>query len=476
MTKLTTDEPRRIIEDFAELVKNKTIQAKKPDEWVINFRNEQKEGIQRPIVRVPLDVVRFRKDNGRISSDVMSYEKLRGPLMEDDEEGQIILAGFLEKKDPEKTNDLRLSIQHGGQREPAIITKDGFLVNGNRRKLVLERLAKETGDSEYQFIRVVILPGHDDKGGPPTLREIEELENRYQLQSEGKAEYYGFDRALSIRRKINLGITLAEQLRDDPLYVSLDKKEFEKVEQKYTSEFLLPLECVDHYLEHFKREGLYDTISAGYADREGRWQAFVDYSKFREQLKDDRRRTKLGIADKEVGRIEDVAFKLIRKRELSSSDRGSPTGLPKVHVVMRNLPKLFSSEIAKKELRAINDIPLDVTQSQKHNKEGKEYSPREVDKIWGEQHATVFIRQLKKAYNIVDHEKNAEAHLTVLSSALDKLNDPVLQDLDSIGIGDLEDAERIAREIKDRADFLETEFYHRKKDFRGLPGKKDHEQ
>ena len=37
-------------------------------------------------------------------------------------------------------------------------------------------------------------------GGPPTLKEIEELENRYRFQSEDKSEYYGFDRALSIKR------------------------------------------------------------------------------------------------------------------------------------------------------------------------------------------------------------------------------------------------------------------------------------
>ena len=45
---------------------------------------------------------------------------------------------FSEDKDPEKTDILMKSIEHVGQSDPAIITCDGFLINGNRRKMVLE--------------------------------------------------------------------------------------------------------------------------------------------------------------------------------------------------------------------------------------------------------------------------------------------------------------------------------------------------
>jgi len=469
MSSLTTDTPRRIIVDFAALISEKKIPPKKPDEWVINFRNEQKEGKARKVFLVPLNVLRFRKENGRIASDILSYEKLCGPLREDTKEGQDTIGGFLEKKDPEKTKELLLSVQHDGQREPAIITCDGFLINGNRRKLVHDKLAKS--DDAFKYMRVVILPGLGDEGGPPTMLEVEQIENRYQLMSEGKAEYYGFDRALTIRRKMNLGISLESQLRDDPLYVALDSKDFAKVVQKYKSEFLSPLECADRYLAHFGRQGLYDTISTGYGDKEGRWQAFIDYAKFSEQLRDEKRRMKLGISEKEIGRIEDIAFKLIRKRELSSSDRGNPTGLPKVHVVMRDLPRLLTSEVGKKELFAITKIEADLPGDQKFDKGGREYGPREIDKKWGEKYATDFIRQLKKAYAIHNHERSSERHLALLNAALDKLNHPVLQDPASIAIEDIEDAERIAREIRDRAHYLEGEFYHQKKNLTGLASK-----
>lgn len=163
-------------------------------------------------------------------------------------------------------------------------------------------------------MRVVILPGYGEEGGIPTLFEIEQIENRYQLMSEGKAEYYGFDSAITIRRKMEVGYTLEMQLRDDPLYVDFTPKEFARVVQKIRNELLLPLECAERYLAHFNRQGLYDTISTGMSDKEGRWEAFKDYSKFREQLSDAKKRETIGLSEKDIGRVEDLAFKLIRKR------------------------------------------------------------------------------------------------------------------------------------------------------------------
>jgi hypothetical protein len=117
---------------------------------------------------------------------VLNYERLNGHLDEKDQNAQDILRGFLRHKDPEKTYALIKSIEHAGQSEPAIITCDGFLINGNRRKMAFETL-REQGKADYEFMKVVILPGIGESGGPPTLLEIERLENRYQLQSEGKS-------------------------------------------------------------------------------------------------------------------------------------------------------------------------------------------------------------------------------------------------------------------------------------------------
>ena len=275
---------------------------------------------------------RYRKDNGRISSDVEDYESRIGVLDEKDEKAQEILAKFLSDKDPKKTISLIKSLLHEGQREPAIITCDGFLINGNRRKMAIESLHEEfPGDDNFLYMKVVILPGKGRKeGGAPTLFEIERIENRYELQSDGKAEYYGLDRALSIRRKDKIGLTLEMQLTDDPRYVKASKGDLKTAVKKYTDDYLDPLECVDRYLRQFDREGQYKTISSGMTDSMGRWYAFVDYAKmYRNLFLNPNKLDEIGIKEEEVGLIETAAFNIIRLRTMKD--------IGKVHNVMRDL-------------------------------------------------------------------------------------------------------------------------------------------
>lgn len=216
--KISTIAERKIIEDFAKEISLKKETGIHPEKTVIDFRNDRLKGKdgERYVYLVPTKLLRFRKDNGRIASDVYSYEKQNGILDETLDTTQEIIRKFLTNKDEENNIKLRNLIKHSGQIEPAIITCDGFLINGNRRKMVIEDLYERTKEKKYETMKVVILPGADDEGGPPTIKEIEQIENRYQLQSDGKSEYTNFDRAISIQRKIASGMSLEEQLKDDP--------------------------------------------------------------------------------------------------------------------------------------------------------------------------------------------------------------------------------------------------------------------
>jgi hypothetical protein len=468
MDKITIPSERQIIPDFAEQIKRNKIKiGPKPTNAVIDFRNWKKDGIEKPIELVSLDLLRYRKDNGRIASDVMDYERSHGVLKEDSANAQKIIENFLRFKDREKTDELYRSIQHTGQSEPAIITCDGFLINGNRRRMVLGLLrSKYPNDERFQTMKVVILPGKDDEGGPPTLYDIEKIENRYQLQSDGKAEYYKFDRALSIRRKIDIGMSIKEQLLDDPTYAGRSEKEINDAIKEYEREYLKPLECIDRYLEYLKRDGLYSSISTGIGDPEGRWQAFYDYSKVWEQLKDESKRINLQVSEKEIGKIEDVAFKIIRKRELKE--------LPKVHQIMRNIPKYLKNTDSKKELLKISDVPIDIKREEKYDKDGNEYDEKHLDRLWGEKYETDITRQVKRADQLFRRDKDINAPIAALEEALDKLNNDSLEDLD-IGIGLIDTALKLSIQIRNRAQDLEHAFYGIKKNMNSL-GKNNSEK
>ncbi len=447
MAQIQKDSVREIIKDFAAEIASAKALGPKPEVAVIDFRHDKQDGKERKVYSVPINLLRFRKENGRIASDVFSYEKLHGLISETDSDGQKVLADFLKAKDPDQTDTLKKSVQQTGQTDPAIITADGFLINGNRRRLVLEMLWEETHDPEFSRMRVVILPGQEEEGGPPTVKEIEQIENRYQLYKDGKSEYSNFDRALSIRRKMDLGMSLEEQLRDDPVTSGITDKELKKEKQRYEDEFLGPLECVDRYLEMLGREGMYTLVSAGKGDRENRWQAFIDYYKLFKRLKDPAERAKLNIEEKEVGKVERMAFSLIRLRDFS--------GLIKLHMLVRKLPKWVANPLAKKELLQINTLEEEPDDKDSLNSE-------ELDKKWVNVNRTNITKQVNKARELIERNELMETPVVLLKDALAKLEDDGM-DPASMKFVDLPEALRLAEALKARIDELNKEFYQYQK-------------
>lgn len=455
MSKNLKNQPRPIIAEFAEEIAKSKIEI--ANDKPIPFRDDKITNKIRKAYKVPVELLRFRKDNGRIASDVLTWENSKGPLNETTDFAQATLRRFLELKDPEPTTDLTNSIIKDGQDEYAVITSDGFLINGNRRKMVLDNLLDRfKGNEKYKYLKVVILPGNNDKEPLPTNLEIEQLENRYQLRRTGKAEYYNFDKALSIKRKIELGMSLEEQLLDDPNFSELSGNALKKKIQEFEEEYLKPLECIDKYLEYLNRPGHYNTISEGRGDSEGRWQAFLDYYKLvYKKLTDEKQRIKLGIQEDEIGRIENVAFKIIRKRELTGLNK-------KAHQIMRDIPKLITNSNAKKELFKLVKIDFELPKSETTDEEGKQIDEKTKDTIWGNKHASDVIWHVKKAYEFFEQKKEQDTPIDLLNAALDKLNHANM-DISAIELDRIEEAMKLTRDIQTRANELEHSLYDNKK-------------
>jgi hypothetical protein len=449
------NQPRPIIEEFI-----KEINATKMEihnAAPIPFRDDKTTNNIRKAFKVPIHLLRFRKDNGRISSDVITYENNKGNLIEATDHAQAIIKRFLLLKDPKPTVDLTNSIIKEGQENPAVITADGFLINGNRRKMVFETLLdKFKGDERFKYLKVVILPGPDDNEPLPTPLELEQLENRFQFQKTGFAEYYNFDMALSIRRKEEMGMTLEEQLRDDPNFAQLTESKFKKKLKDFQDDYLKPLECIDKYLNYLKRPGHYNTVSEGRGDSEGRWQAFLDYYNIvYKKLSNDRSRVDLGIQDGDEGKIENVAFKIIRQREIKGLDK-------KAHQIMREFPKLLKNPFAKKELFKLISIDFDLPKEETIDENGEQVDEKTKDIIWSNKNASSLIHHVRKAFEFVEQTQERETPINLMNAALDKLNHPKM-DISAITEDDQNEAMKITRAIQVRANDLEHQLYDAKR-------------
>ncbi|MFT3895308.1 MAG: hypothetical protein QM730_27095 [Anaerolineales bacterium] len=81
------DGARKVIPGFKAIIDKHSPQASPPDTWVIDYQNELVERVPRTVHLVETRFLRFRKENGRIKSDVKSYEKMHDvELKEEDEE------------------------------------------------------------------------------------------------------------------------------------------------------------------------------------------------------------------------------------------------------------------------------------------------------------------------------------------------------------------------------------------------------
>ena len=466
MTTMKKNAARVIIENFHDEIKKSARKTAKPSLAVINFRDELQEGKERDVIKVPIGLLRYRKENGRISSDVMDYEKNVRSLDETDDESQAVIMRFLAEKDPEKTAELRASMLQYGQIDPAIITCDGFLINGNRRKMVMEKLLKKHPNNEkYKYMKVVILPGPDDEGGPPTLKEIETIENRYQLQSSGKSEYYGFDRALSIVRKIEVGLTLEEQLRDDPSNAEKNEAELKRAATACKKKYVRPLLCVDRYLEALGREGQYKNISSGGTDREGRWQAFHDYSiTYYDTFQKPTRMIEFNIEDDDVGDLEAAAFNIIRLRKIPD--------MPKVHEIMRKLPKYCKDNDGKKELLKLGrEIDLKLPSAEQFDEEGNEYGASDVDDKWVAKNKKTIAFHVNRAAHYSAELTKKETPIELLRVSYKKLIHENMK-LDEVSVSDYAIARKLAVDIKNRAKEIEQTMYEFEKNFKRLKKKK----
>jgi hypothetical protein len=443
------DGARKVNNTLKILISNNIKAGSQPEKTVIDFKNELQDKTVRDIVTIDTKFLKFRKENGRIKADVESYEKTNVVTIDEcDDSTQSLLKDFLIKNDPEKNDELKRSLIQKGQREPAIITCDGFLINGNRRKMALEELFVERNqDPRFQMMRVVIL----DDGS--TELDIQKLENRLQLQSEGKSEYQGLNRALTIRANEKKGFTLEAQLKDDPNYHDLGVREFNKIVADFRKKYLHPLECVDRYLATFDRVGMYNTISEGANDKEGRWQAFIDYSSFVSgTLQNKSKMNDLKIKENEVGNIENAVFKIIRKRSLSVKG----TDIGKVHDFVRKLPKYLGNEEAKKLILDVKNVPEDISEQLKYDKDGTKLSERDIDEKWGADNREQILGNLIQAYRHVHNQQERDKPLELLEDALKKLQHDNLK-IDNMGTDYYEKALELTKKIIEKAENIHKE-------------------
>jgi hypothetical protein len=148
-----------------------------------------------PLVELETEWVRFSTLNHRTKAEQLREKRRAGqddlftadPLGSAAQDVQFTILCAQPNFD-----DLKQDLLERGQREPAIVTADGVLINGNRRTAALRSLLKNDGEVKFRYVQCHVLPAD------ATPEEILFLEAELQVAKDFREGYSWINEALMI--------------------------------------------------------------------------------------------------------------------------------------------------------------------------------------------------------------------------------------------------------------------------------------
>lgn len=150
-----------------------------------------------PVVKIPLEQLKYNKQNGRIATWISENESENGPLPENVTEANNTIEKFIVDSNPDALKKTKNNIEKFDQMEAAVVLSDGTIVDGNRRFTALRLLSKEGKGQKFNYIKAVVLPNQTY-----SPKEIKALELNLQHAKEERVDYNPIDRLVDIYRDL----------------------------------------------------------------------------------------------------------------------------------------------------------------------------------------------------------------------------------------------------------------------------------
>jgi len=190
-----------------------------------------------PVYLIPLEYLVYNKYNGRILSKTQSLERQNQKIDVESPEGKSQIEDFLYATNPLRNKQTLESLKKVGQEKVGIVTKDGIIIDGNRRAMLLHKAGKT-------FFKAVVLDA--------TLEEnplaIEELETSFQMGEDKKLDYNPTEKYLKAKQLEKRGVKVAT--------IASWMGEPESVVKKY----LKVMKIMDEYLDYLDQNGIYTQL------------------------------------------------------------------------------------------------------------------------------------------------------------------------------------------------------------------------
>jgi len=203
---------------------------------------------------IPLEYLVYNKYNGRILSRTQSLERQNYIIDVETEKGKKDIEELLFESNESRNKTTQKSINDYGQQKVGIITKDGIIIDGNRRAMLLSRTKK------FNYFKAVVL----DVTLEENPLEIEKLETTYQMGEDEKVGYNATEKY--IKSKLLYKKLTGKTYSSNPDKHSPDNKTIEKIagwmgqDKTEVIKYLDTMEVMDEYLEFMSYDGIYTQL------------------------------------------------------------------------------------------------------------------------------------------------------------------------------------------------------------------------
>lgn len=294
---------------------------------------------------IPLEYLVYNKYNGRILSRTQSLEKQNYSIDVETPEGKELIEKLLWESN-ESRNKTTLASLAGGQQKVGIITKDGIIIDGNRRAMLLNR------SKAFDYFKAVVL----DVTLEENPLEIEKLETTYQMGEDEKVGYNPTEKYIKTKL-LYKKLAQKEYSSRESLNVT-EKKAIEKIgkwmgeDDNEIIKYLNTMERMDEYLDYLGYNGIYTQLDK-------REDHFLFLTKWLSNYYGESGKAFDGHKDTDVDDLKTISFDYIRARYEGKEFRIIGEGLKSNHFFGdEDIWKSFSKSHFEK-VSQIQEQPID---------------------------------------------------------------------------------------------------------------------
>lgn len=249
------------------------------------------------VYKIPLEYLVYNKYNGRILSRTKSLERQNQLLDPETPEGKNIIENLLYESHKDRNAKTQKSLSDFGQQKVGIITRDGIIIDGNRRAMLLNRIGKD------DYFKAVVLPVTLEENP----LEIERLETSYQMGEDEKLGYNANEKYIKAK-EIYLKLTSATDIDIKNLSDSAVKKisDWMGEDKKEIIRYLETIVLMEEYLWRWEYDGIYTQLDK-------REDQFISLQKWLSTFYEkDSAKAFDGYNDSDVDDLKSIAFDYLR--------------------------------------------------------------------------------------------------------------------------------------------------------------------